>query len=186
MNSDPPAVSVADLTRRLADTPKEFTDDATVLTAVAGDVLLRAAGTVDPRWLTQLDEFAGNRRAMALLACWVVADDRLLAASPDPGRGIERLLAETIAALHKVVRAKSLTTDPDRREELARLVLRDLGVLPEGENEAEAADRLSTVDSVRRAEVLQAAKEAQKRAAAVRKAMEEQRAKEAAARYTQV
>jgi hypothetical protein len=186
MSTDPAAVSVADLTRRLADTPKEFTDDATVLTAVAGDVLLRAAGTVDPRWLPRLDEYAGNRKAVALLACWVVADDRLLAASPDPVRGIKRLLAETVPALHEVVRAKALTADPDRREELARLALRDLQVRPEGENEAEAVDRLSTVDSVRRAEVLRAAREAEARAAAVRKAMEEQRAKEAAARYTQV
>jgi hypothetical protein len=123
---------------------------------------------------------------MALLACWVVADEQLLAASPDPVRGIRRLLEETVPALRKVVRAKSVPSDPDRREELARLVLRDLGVLPEGENEAEAADRLSTVDSVRRVEVMQAAKAAEERAAAVRNAMEEKRAQEAAARYTQV
>jgi hypothetical protein len=42
------------------------------------------------------------------------------------------------------------------------------------------------VDSARRHEVLLAAKAAEERAATVRKAMEEQRAREAAARYSQV
>jgi len=180
------STSVTALTRRLADTPKEFADDATALVAVAGDVLLRAAGAVDPAWLDDLAAYTDNERALALLACWLVYDERLLAASPDPVRGIRHLLAETVPALAQVVRAASVTTDPDRREELARLALRDLGVAPDGENPAEAADRLATVDSVRRAEVLRAAQAAEERAAAVRKAMEEKRAAEAAARYTQV
>ena len=64
-------------------------------------------------------------------------------------------------------------TDPDRREELARVTLRALSLTPAGETAAQAADRLSTVDSVRRHEVLLAAKAAEERAAAVRKAMEE-------------
>lgn len=179
------SISVTALTRRLADTPKEFTDEATVLTAVAGDVLLRT-GPLDPAWLDDLDAYTANERGLALLVCWVVADDRVLAASPDPAGRIRTLLGDTVPALAQVVRASSVPADPDRREELARLVLRDLGVLPEGENEAEAVDRLSTVDSVRRVEVMRAAKAAEERAAAVRKAMEDKRAQEAAARYTQV
>jgi hypothetical protein len=76
--------------------------------------------------------------------------------------------------------------DPDRREELARVTLRALSLAPAGETKSQAADRLSTVDSIKRHEVLLAAKAAEERAAAVRKAMEEERSREAAARYSQV
>lgn len=187
MTADATAVPVSELTRRLADTPKEFTDDATSLVAVAGDVLLRTGiGTLDPALLAGLDRYRGNVRAMALLACWLVADDRLLAASAEPVRGVLRLLTETVPELAEVARAAFVPADPDRREELARLALRDLGVAPAGENAAESADRLSTVDSVRRTEVLRAARDAEQRAQAVRQAIAEKRAQEAAARYTQV
>lgn len=179
------SASVNALIRRLADTPKEFTSDETALVAVAGDVLLRT-GALDSAWLSDLDAYTVNERALALLACWVVSDESLLAASPDAFGGVKRLLGDTVPALAQVVRASSVTADPDRREELARLAMRDLGVAPEGENPAEAVDRLATVDSVRRVEVLRAAQAAEQRAAAVRKAMAEKRAQEAAARYTQV
>jgi hypothetical protein len=61
-----------------------------------------------------------------------------------------------------------------------------LSLLPAGETPERAADRLSAVDSVKRHEVLIAAKAAEERAVAVRKAMEEDRAREAASRYSQV
>jgi hypothetical protein len=64
--------------------------------------------------------------------------------------------------------------------------MRALSVTPSGESSAQAADRLSTVDSVKRHEVLLAAKAAEERAEAVRKAMAEERSREAAARYSQV
>lgn len=59
-------------------------------------------------------------------------------------------------------------SDPDRREELARITLRALGLPVAGETPAQSEDRLSTVDSVHRQEVLVAAREAEERAAAIR------------------
>jgi hypothetical protein len=96
------------------------------------------------------------------------------------------LASQELFTLSLLVDPLKFVHDPDRREELARLTLRALSLLPAGETVSRAADRLSTVDSVKRHEVLQAAKAAEERAAAVRKAMEEERAREAAARYSQV
>jgi hypothetical protein len=80
------------------------------------------------------------------------------------------------------VPARDLVTDPDRREELARRCLRALGLLPGGETAAQAADRLGTLDSVERARVIAATRDAELRAAEVRKAMQAQAAAEAAAK----
>lgn len=180
-------MNVARLTRRLADTPQDFlADPATVaVPAVVSDVLLMAGGAAldaaeaepfeadEPRW----------RRAV-LVTCWLLADPALLACGPEAL--VKWLTSHDLVMLAQLVDPLRFTQDSDRREELARLTLRALSLQPSDETPAQSADRLSTVDSVRRQAVLVAAKEAEERAAAVRKAMEEQRAKEAAARYSQV
>jgi hypothetical protein len=178
-------VPVARLTRRLADTPTDFLADEVVLPAVVSDVLLMAGGTAlnataaaefetdDPRW-----------RQLMLVTCWLVADPALLACGPAVLSGWLR--SRDLETLSRLVNPLSFVRDPDRREELARVTLRALSLSPSGETPAQATDRLSTVDTVKRHEVLLAAKAAEERAAAVRKAMEEERAREAAARYSQV
>jgi hypothetical protein len=50
--------------------------------------------------------------------------------------------------------AKRLVAGTDRREELARLCLRALGLRPAGETAAQAEDRLATLNSVERRRVL--------------------------------
>ena len=172
-------VPVARLTRRLADTPTDFLADSVAMPAVVSDVLLMSGGTAlntdfgpeDPRW-----------RRLVLVTCWLLADPALLARGP--AVLWEWLSSPTLETLSRLVDPLNFVRDPDRREELARLTLRALS--PAGDSVPQAADRLSTVDSVKRHEVLLAARAAEERAAAVRKAMEEDRAREAAARYSQV
>jgi hypothetical protein len=83
-----------------------------------------------------------------------------------------------------LVNARQWVTDPDRREELARLCLNALGLRPAGESRAEARDRLNTVSSVERRRVLHATRAAELRAAEIREAMRKKAAEEAAARYS--
>jgi len=168
----------------LADTPTDFLADA-VVPAVVSDVLLMAGGTAlnaskaahyesgNPRW-----------QRLVLVTCWLVTDPALLACGP--AALSSWLEANDLTTLAALVDPLKFVQDPDRREELARLTLRALSLSPAGETESHAADRLSTVDSVKRAEVLRATQAAEERAAAVRQAMEEDRAREAAARYSQV
>ena len=67
---------------------------------------------------------------------------------------------------------------------MVRLCLRDLGLRPEGETEAQAQDRLTTLSTAERSRVLAAARQAEERARAVREAMAKQAAEEAAAQYS--
>ena len=180
-------VSVARLTRRLADTPQDFLADpmTVAVPAVVSDVLLMAGGTaLDAAAAERFEADEPRWRRAVLVTCWLLADPALLACGP--AALAKWLTAPDLVTLSQLVDPLRFTQDPDRREELARVTLRALSLQPDGESPAQSADRLSTVDSVRRQEVLVAAREAEERAAAVRKAMEEQRAKEAAARYSQV
>lgn len=180
-------MNVARLTRRLADTPQDFLADpmTVAVPAVVSDVLLMAGGTaLDASAAERFEADEPRWRRAVLVTCWLLADPALLACGP--AALAKWLAAHDLVTLSQLVDPLRFTQDPDRREELARVTLRALSIQPDGESPEQSADRLSTVDSVRRQEVLVAAKEAEERAAAVRKAMEEQRAKEAAARYSQV
>jgi hypothetical protein len=74
--------------------------------------------------------------------------------------------------------------DPDRREELVRVCLAELGLRPRGETVAQAMDRLNTLDSVERKRVVDQTREAEARARQIREAMARRAAQEAAARYS--
>jgi hypothetical protein len=182
---EPRVINLSRLTRRLAETPADFLSPDTSVPAVVSDLLIAARGPgLDERSALPFESSEHNWLRTVLISCWLLADDELMT-SADPKR-VMHYLTEVLLPLADLVDAAKFVSDPDRREELTRLALRSLNLLPDGETAAQAADRLTTVDTVRRHEVLQAAKAAEERAAAVRKAMEEQRAKEAAARYSQV
>jgi hypothetical protein len=177
-------INLSHLTRRLAETPGDFLSPETSVAAVVSDVLIAAGGPgLDERSAMLFESSERNWLRLVLIACWLVSDDSLIEAAD--AKQITDYLTELLP-LADLVDAGKFVTDPDRREELTRLALRSLSLRPDGESAAKAADRLATVDSVRRREFLAAAKTARERAAAVRKAMEEKAAKEAAARYSQV
>jgi hypothetical protein len=178
-------VPVARLTRRLADTPPDFLADTVVVPAVVSDVLLMAGGkALTATEAALFEENEPSWRRLVLVTCWLATDPPLLASGPAALSAW--LSSPDLVTLSKLVSPTKFVRDPDRREELARLTLRALSLSPAGETTAQATDRLSTVDTIKRHEVLLAAKVAEERAAAVRKAMEEKRAREAAARYSQV
>ncbi len=74
--------------------------------------------------------------------------------------------------------------DEDQREELIRLTLNGLRLKPQDETDDQARDRLLMVSSSERARVVAASRAAEERAEAIRKALAEQRAREAADKYT--
>jgi hypothetical protein len=84
----------------------------------------------------------------------------------------------------RVVAADLFVKDPERREELARFCLAGLGLRPAGESEAQALDRLTTVDSVERKRILEETRIARQRAEELREAMARKAAREAASKMT--
>jgi hypothetical protein len=192
--SDPAAArpDVAALVHRLTDCPEDFLappklgDHGVVaVAAVVGDTLRLRGGELPDNWCESLspataDPTTENWLRMCLVSCWLAADPslrELLSA-----RQLLQFLSNDLHRIAGLVRAEHLVQDSDRREELARLVLRTAGIVPNGETPEQAADRLATLDSVTRSRVEAEARAAEERAREVRAALERLRAQEAAAR----
>jgi hypothetical protein len=186
---------VEHLTRRLAACPLDLrgalrdgeewpVEVPAVLSDVVEDLggapLQRAEGD-RIRWAAgpQADDLLGLQVRVA----WVLDDDWFRAR---PGRfavAARRLLLDGLADHAVVVRADTVVTEPDRREELVRRVLAALDLVPGGESADQAADRLRALDSAERARILRDTRAAEVRAQRVREELARQAAAEAAARY---
>ncbi|HEU0301101.1 MAG TPA: hypothetical protein VFR37_16675 [Longimicrobium sp.] len=181
------------LTRRLAETPEDFLGEPRIgaagrvhTAAVVGD-LLRAMGGAAPAG--ELRRFHGadpradrNRLSIALVLCWLLADEWFARASLPPGMVLTLLDGESRELAAQSPAAK-FVADPDRREELARLALARLGYRPAGETPAQAQDRLTTLSSAERARVMRAARAAEERAREIREALIRKAAEESADKW---
>ena len=124
-----------------------------------------------------------NRFAVALILCWLLADDWFKQARLDLQR-LLRLLGNDAIELAAQTASNRFVTDPDRREELVRVTLAKLGFRPAGETLAQAQDRLTTLNSAERARVMQAARAAEERARQIREALAKKAAEESADKWT--
>jgi hypothetical protein len=194
------------LTRRLAETPADLLAEPAMgnaagveTAAVAGDVL-RALGLreLDTRWLLTLHpdkviKAARNPLRVTLVACWLLADP-WFRGKADPDKA-QAWLRDQLAELADITSADAYVKDDERREELARLCLKALGFVPQGESEAQSQDRLESISSVERQRVIAASRKVQEearkrrlaeeeRARKVREEMARKAAEEAAAKGT--
>jgi hypothetical protein len=182
------------LTRRLAECPADFLLEPqhrgrglVSVQAVVRDLIddLGAWHGLGPR----VEGFEGGRRKgrnhlrLVLVASWLLKDPALALTREQAGAALE-WLRNGLGELAASVDAELFVKEPDRREELVRLCLRALDLLPAGESQAQAADRLASLDSVEQGRVIRAAKRAQERAAAIREAMRKKAAAAAAAKVS--
>jgi hypothetical protein len=123
-----------------------------------------------------------RQQRMVLIATWLLRDPWLMENSD--AALVSALLTRGLTEMAEVVVPESTITDPDRREELARICLRELGMRPSGETEQQALDRLNTLDSAERVRVISKTRAAEARARKIREAMAKKAAEEAAARYS--
>ena len=183
------------LTRRLAECPADFLAEPRIgasgrvqVAAVVADLVRDLGGPLLTR--AQAEAFQPRRAeenrnwlALVLIAAWLLHDPWFREQGRF-GQQAADFLTAGAAQLAALAAAPLFVSDPDRREELARLALRDLGLRPAGESAAQAADRLATISSAERQRVVQAARQAEQRAEAVRAAMAKKAADEAAAQYS--
>ncbi len=186
MNREGPLLET--LTRRLAECPADFLAEpgAVRVAAVVSDVLRDLGGA--PLTPEQANAFqAGsaktqrNRLRLALIACWLLRADWFCEQHHFADAALQFLQAG-VAEAAAVTPAPHFITDPDRREELARLCLKGLGLRPAGESLAQAQDRLATLNSAERQRVIEAARAAEERAREIRRRMAEDAAREAEAK----
>ncbi len=184
--------TVDSLIHILAETPKEFLAEPVIrqrgevrVQAVVNDLVMDLGGK--PLAPGQLQTYRGtstkarNRLRLILVATWLL-HDQWFRKQERFAKPAEAWLATGLDALAGLVAADLFVTDADRREELARLCLTALDLVPERETGTQAADRLHALGSVQRNRVIQEMKEKERRAREVRKKMQEKRARESAAK----
>ena len=183
------------LTRRLADCPSDFLAEPSIgstglvsVPAVVSDLLQDLGG--QPLSAQQIAPFQSqdakrdrNRLSLTLIGCWLLHDEWFIKQNrfANPAR---QFFTAGLAELSAVTPAQKFVSDPDRREELVRLGLKDLGLRPQGETVAQAQDRLTTLSSVERQRVVRAARQAEERARAIREALVRKAAQEGADKYS--
>jgi hypothetical protein len=179
------------LLRRLAETPPDFLGDPLAAKggvhtlAVVHDLLrLHGATAIDAR-LVGLGGVAAaedpNRLRLIQVLAWLLADDWFVSRG-DPVKALGAM-AEAAAELAALVPAAAVVNEPERREELARLVLARLSLRPAGEAEAFARDRLTAMSTAERTRVLAASRAAEERARSIREQLARKAAQEAADKW---
>lgn len=133
-----------------------------------------------------LDDFGVNksvqdrrRLQITLLLTWLCADETLQAHAKNAALLLQ-ILQQVPAELAKYTTVEQLVSDSDRREELARLTLARMQLLPLGESAAQAQDRLNVLSSAERERLVAASRAAEVRARLLREAMARRAAEEAA------
>ena len=174
--------------RRLARCPAElydFPNESVIPLAVVQDTVFHLGGPALSASIRKAitSEKASGRMPFMLLACYVLADPMFSGRKDLLPRALE-LLGQGFMELSAVARAPDFVLSTDRREELVRLSLSSLGLLPEGETKAMAANRLEALDTVRRVALMRKASELRKRQEELRKAMERKAAEEAASKWS--
>lgn len=182
------------LTHRLAETPVEFLAEPRIgaagrvaVAALVNDVLLLHGARATE---AELRQFHGNsikadrnRLALVMITAWLVADE-WFATSGLQQTVVCQMLAEVPAELAPATPAHNFVNDPDRREELARVVLARFGYRPAGETETQASDRLSGISGTERRRLLEASRAAERRAREIREALARKEAEESADKWS--
>lgn len=187
-----PGPSIDDVTSRISGVPNSFLDDRVALVALAGDILgadrgRTASSTEIVQVLTEVASTGSSAaRRGAALALWLWASEDLLGAFSPPlvTTHAARTLAVLALRLAAVVDPSEWVSDAERRDEAARTFLLWSGQLPATEDRATARSLLDMRDSLQRNGALAAAAAEHAHRLAVTRALNDARAREAAARYT--
>lgn len=182
------------LTHRLADTPGEFLAEPRIgetgtvsVAALLNDLLLRHGARAP---VVALAPYHGttlkadrNRLALSMITVWLLADEWFI---EQRLRQSDLLLvfSSALAELHLADAAHKFVQDPDRREELVRVVLGHLSFRPADESVEQATDRLSSISGAERKRLLEASRAAEKRAREIRAALAKKAAEESADKWS--
>lgn len=192
MNSEGPQLDK--LLHRLSECPPEFLLVDVGKKAQSVDVVAIVCDTLRPlvparppeleaAALAKLRTHLPPQLTLLSIVCWMLCDE-WFQTRPDLAPRFWTLFAsDELSRLADLVRPDKFVSDPDRREEMVRTCLAQMGLRPQGETAIQAADRLTTLDSVERQRVLRATAAAERRAREIREAMARKQAQESASRY---
>lgn len=177
------------LTRHLADCPTVFLSEPRTSKGKGRVDVLAVVSDLMEGWGRPLQsnerkrlklELRNRPRArMILLGSYLLSHPDLTSSARDQA-------AEWLSGfqeLSALVQVENLVQEPDRREEFARLCLDALGLVPEGETQSQAADRLLTLSSVEREKLLEESRKAQAEARRIREELAKKKREQEAAPY---
>jgi hypothetical protein len=180
---------------RLRATPAELTETAVDPDALVADTL----DLINPAPLQTVlaDALAGRyppaqryapaHTAAVAVSCWLLSSPELVAVFPYPRRVHAITAINALCGFSdSVPTVEWLGADPERQEEVARAVLRSLGLRPGGESHVIAEDRWTSVSTRSRTAALAQAARDQLRAEELAAALAKKKAEEAAAQYSHV
>jgi len=193
-----PGASVAEIATRLSLVPAAFLADDVAVLQLAENILeieYGASGTTSPDRRRQevlriVDQVratgSGAARRGAALVLWLWASDDLNGPLSVPLSPVwhGRAMAALSFRLAAVVDPAEWVRDADRRDEAARTFLLWSGHLPAGEDEATARSILAMRDSLQQNTALAQTMADHEHRLQVTKRLQEARAREAAARYS--
>jgi hypothetical protein len=186
--------ALALLTHRLADTPAEFLasprigqDGELFVAALVNDVLLlhgqRASARALLAFQADADKPERNRLRLVAVCAWLLADPWFIEAGIAHA-DLLRALTEAPAQLASIANATLFIGDFERREECVRVLLAQLELLPAGETQDQAENRLSAISGTERLALLAASRKAEARARKIRAKLAEKAAQESADKWT--
>jgi hypothetical protein len=192
MNQPGPIIEA--LTRRLAETPADFLDEPRIgnsgsvfVAALVNDALRMLGNGSTGVGLEYFDDTTTkgdrNRLALTMIVVWLMTDEWFVKRTVSQEQALQ-VLTEAVTELAATTTAQKFVSDPDRREELARVVLARLDYRPEGETLAQAKDRLSSISGMERHRLEQASRASEQRASAIREALAKKAAEQAADKWT--
>jgi hypothetical protein len=171
------------LTRRLAECPAEFLAAPRIgsagkvhLAAVVSDLLRDLGGPpMSPEaastFQSRSPKVDSNRFSLMLLTCWLLHHPWFRSGEEFAPLALA-LLSHGLSELARATPSAKFVSDADRREELARVCLRELGLRPAGETIEQSQDRLVTLNFAERQRVIRASRQAEERARKIREAMQ--------------
>lgn len=128
------------------------------------------------------EAFSIDYKISIQLCCWLLSYKKIKS-DQNILRKLNTFLFTELANICKYVKHQKWLEDDDRSEELIRLLLKSLEIIPEGENAAEAADRFESLSTIKRLGVLEKSNNAYERMLEIRRKLAEQKAREAANPY---
>ncbi len=152
---------------------------ADLLRKISGNPLMPASSLPTQ---VELSLFNQNQLISIHLGCWFFWQE-LFFNNPASLSQVNHFLMKELPELSMHVNYQKYIDDDERTEEFVRLALRCCSVLPTGETQQEAADKLDGLNTVKRLAILLETNKKIQRMKAIKKKMEEDQAREAANVY---
>lgn len=194
-------VELSELLRHMAECPPDYrlpvlrsldTDSETVNTekiygpAILGDTLLSLGLKLPSDEEANAMTDAGrtdNALSLSVITCYLFQSPAFRTVVT-ARKAILELVCGVLDPLARLVPPGAFVDETERREELVRNCLSYAGILPAGETQSQAKDRLIMIDSIERQKVIEKTRQAQIRAQKLKEEMERQRAREAASKMS--